>query len=57
MYVTLKGGYTGGLLLVSLADNMAKNTTKGSGEDNEAAARADLVMTSLEQIKRSGVVL
>lgn len=44
--MTLKEGYTGELLLVSSSDNRAKNTTKGSGEDNEAAVSADLVMTS-----------
>lgn len=44
--MTLKEGYTGELLLLSLSDNRAKNTTKGSAEDNEAAVSEDLVMTN-----------
>lgn len=55
--MTLKEGYTGELLLVSLSDNRAKNTTKGSGEDNEAAARADLLMTSRVWSKSNAWVL
>lgn len=55
--MTLKESYTGELLLVSLSDNAVKNTTKGSGEDNEAAVSAALVMTSRAWSKSNTGVL
>lgn len=51
--MTLKEGYTGVHLLVSFSNNTAKNTTKESGEDNEA----DLVMTSRVWSKSNAWVL
>lgn len=59
LYVPLKEGHAGELLLVSFLDNAAKNTTKrgGSGEDNEAAVSADLVMTNRVWSKSNAWVL